>query len=91
LDNVDLNGNGKRDLGEPIPTRFHKPFVDLNGIGIYEPGDSFSDFGLDGVSGTGDLGEGERAIRFTYPNRNNYLANDPLTAAENLPLDILQG
>jgi hypothetical protein len=87
---VDLNGNGKRDLGEPIPTRFHEPFVDLNGIGIYEPGDSFSDFGLDGVSGTGDLGEGNGQFD-SNPNRNNYLANDPLTAAENLPLDILQG
>jgi hypothetical protein len=85
---VDLNGNGKRDPDEPIPTRFHEPFVDPNGI--YEPGDPFSDYGLDGIPGTGDDGEGNG--KFDYnPNRNNFMANDPLTSAENLPLGTLKG
>ncbi len=87
---VDSNGNGKRDRGEPIPVRFHEPFMDLNGTGIYEPGDSFSDFGLDGVPGTGDFGEGNGQFDYN-PNRNNFMANDPLTKARDLSLDPLQG
>ena len=85
---VDLNGNGKRDPGEPIPTRFHEPFVDPTGI--FEPGDPFSDYGLDGVSGTSDYGEGNGKFD-SNPNRSNFMANDPLTRVENLPLDTLQG
>jgi S-formylglutathione hydrolase FrmB len=87
---VDLNGNGKRDLGEPIPTRFHEPFVDLNGTGIYEPGDSFTDDGLDGVFGTGDYGEGNGQYSFN-PNHLNYFAQDPLTHIDTLDLSTLQG
>ena len=80
---VDLNGNGQRDPGEPIPMRFHEPFVDPTGI--YESGDPFSDYGLDGVPGTGDYGEGNG--KFDYnPNRSNFMANDPLTKADDLPL-----
>jgi hypothetical protein len=87
---VDLNGNGKRDPGEPIPTRFHEPFVDLNGTGMYEPGDTYFDYGLDGVSGTGDYGEGNGTFDYN-PNRNNFMVNDPLTSAGDLPLNTLQG
>ena len=87
---VDLSGDGKRERGEPIPTRFHEPFVDLNGDGMYEPGDTYLDYGLDGVSGTGDYGEGNGIFDYN-PNRNNFMANDPLTSAGDLPLNTLQG
>ena len=86
---VDLNGNGKRDPGEPIPRRFHEPFVDIDGTGIYQPGEPYSDDGLDGVPRTGDEGEGNGRFDFN-PNRNNFMANDPLTAADNMPLETLQ-
>ncbi len=87
---MDLNGNGKRDPGEPISRRFHEPFTDLNENGIYDPNEPFLDVGLDGVSGTGDFGEGDG--RFTdNPHRENFLAEDPLTHSENLPLETLEG
>jgi hypothetical protein len=87
---VDLNGNGKRDPGEPIAARFHEPFTDLNENGMYDPGEPYCDYGLDGVLGTGDYGEGNGRFDFN-PNRSNYMTSDPLTSAEDLPLDTLQG
>lgn len=87
---VDLNGNGKRDPGEPIPARFHEPFADVNKTGIYEPGEPYSDLGLDGVAGTEDYGEGNRRFD-SNPNRDNFMANDPLTRAAGLPIETLQG
>ncbi len=84
---VDLNGNGIRDPGEPIPTRFHEPFVDPTGI--YQTGDPFSDYGLDGVLGTHDFGEGNGMFDYN-PNRNNFMANDPLTKVTDLPLATLR-
>ncbi len=54
---VDLNGNGKRDPGEPIPRQFHEPFTDLNGNGMVDP-DEFLDVGIDGVSRLGRLRRG---------------------------------
>ena len=87
---LDSNGNGKRDLGEPILRQFYEPFTDTNVNGIYDPGEYFFDTGLDGVSGTHDYGEGDR--NFTYnPNHGNFLAEDPLTRAETLSLTDLQG
>jgi S-formylglutathione hydrolase FrmB len=81
---LDSNGNGKRDSGEPILRRFHEPFVDTNGNGVFDIGETFYDFGLDGVSGTGDDGEGDG--KFTYnPNHDNFLAEDPLSRAATLP------
>lgn len=89
LDYTDSISNGKRDLGEPILRQFQEPFTDSNRNGIYDPGEPFSDTGLDGVSGTGDRGEGDG--KFTYnPNHNNFLAEDPLSRAETLPLTDLQ-
>jgi hypothetical protein len=87
---VDLNGNGKRDPGEPILRQFHEPFTDLNGNGVYDPGESFSDVGLDGVAHTGDYGEGDGTFSFN-PNHLNYLGQDPLTYVDKMDLSTLQG
>ena len=86
---LDLNGNGKRNVGERVIRQFHEPFIDANGNGMYEPGETYSDVGLDGVAGTGDYGEGDG--KFTYsPHRDNFLAQDPLTHLKNLPSSTLQ-
>ena len=90
---LDSNGDGRRNFGEPILRQFHEPFTDQNGNQMYDPlpppGEPFSNFGLDGVEGTGDYGE--VGTGFTYnPNRNNFLAEDPLTRAINLPLPDFQ-
>ena len=87
---LDTNKNGKRNRGEPILRQFHEPFTDQNGNGMYDPGEPFSDTGLDGVPGTGDIGEGDG--KFTYnPNHDNFFAEDPLRRAETLSLTDLQG
>ena len=86
---LDSNGNGKRDLGEPILRQFQEPFIDTNGNGMFDPGEPFSDTGLDGVWGTGDYGEGDG--EFTYnPNHDNYFAEDPLSRAYSLSFATLQ-
>jgi hypothetical protein len=87
---VDLNGNGKRDPGEPILRQFHEPFTDLNENEIYDPGEPFMDVGLDGVSGTGDFGEGGGTFSFN-PNHLNYMAQDPLTHVKDMDLATLEG
>ena len=86
----DLNGNGRRDPGEPILRQFHEPFTDLNGNGMYDPGEPFLDDGLDGVLGTGDYGEGNATFSFN-PSYLNYLTQDPLTLVRNMDLSTLQG
>jgi enterochelin esterase-like enzyme len=86
---VDLNDNGKRDHGEPILRQFHEPFIDADENGMFDPGETFLDVGLDGVPGTGDYGEGDG--NFTYnPHRENFMAQDPLTHAKTLALEVLQ-
>ena len=86
---LDANGDGRRNFGECVLRQFHEPFVDANGNGMFDPGESFSDTGLDGVSGTGDYGEGDGM--FTHnPNHDHYLAEDPLIRAGSLPLTDLQ-
>ncbi len=86
---LDTNGDVKRNFGEPVLRQFQEPFIDANGNGMFDPGESYSDTGLDGVSGTGDEGEGDGV--FTYnPNHDHYLAEDPLIRAETLPLTDLQ-
>jgi len=87
---VDLNGNGIRDPGEPILRQFHEPFTDLNENEMYDPGEPYMNVGLDGVSGTGDFGEGGDAFSFN-PNHLNYMAQDPLTHVRNMELTALQG
>ncbi len=86
---LDTNGSAKRERGEPILKQLQEPFIDTNGNGFFDPGEPFSDTGLDGVWGTGDYGEGDGV--FTYnPNHDNFLAEDPLTRANTLPLATLQ-
>ncbi len=86
---LDANGSAKRERGEPILKQLQEPFIDTNGNGFFDPGEPFSDTGLDGVWGTGDYGEGDGV--FTYnPNHDNFLAEDPLTRANTLPLATLQ-
>ena len=86
---LDANGDGRRNLGERVLRQFHEPFVDANGNGMFDLGETFDDLGLDGVSGTLDEGEGDGI--FTYnPNHDNYLAEDPLLRAEALPFTDLQ-
>jgi hypothetical protein len=87
---VDLNANGLRDPGEPILRQFHEPFSDLNGSGMLDPGEPFSDVGLDGVSRTGDFGEGDGTFSLN-PNHLNYMAQDPLTRVKGMDLSTLQG
>jgi hypothetical protein len=86
---LDRDGNGKRSRGEPILKQFHEPFTDRNGNGMFDPGEPFSDVGLDGVPGSGDYGEG--GGMFTdNPNHDHFFAEDPLTRAEDLPFEILE-
>ena len=88
---LDTNKNNKLDWlkAEPVIRQFHEPFADLNENGMYDEGEPFNDFGLDGVDGTDDLGEGDRL--FTYnPHRANYLAQDPFTHAATMELTALQ-
>jgi hypothetical protein len=87
---VDLNGNRIRNLGEPVLRQFHEPFSDINGNGIFDPGEPFFDTGLDGVFGTNDFGEGNGIFNYN-PHRENFLAEDPLTHLQSLPLEFLQG
>jgi hypothetical protein len=76
-----LNGDGVYDVGDGIVVNLSEPFTDTNGNGVFDAGEPFSDFGLDGVQGTGDYGEGNG--RFDYdPDRANWLAEDPLTRLE---------
>ena len=78
---ADLNGDGVYDVGDGVVVNLSEPFVDTNGNGVFDEGEPFSDFGLDGVSGTRDYGEGNG--RFDYdPDRANWLAEDPLTRLE---------
>jgi len=86
---LDQNGNGKRDKGEPIIRQFHEPFEDIHGNGMFDPGEPYSDVGLDGVAGTGDYGEGDGHFT-SNPHRENYMAQDPLSHVKKLSLDTLQ-
>jgi len=86
---LDSNRNGMRNFGEPVLRQFQEPFVDANGNGMFDLGETYYNWGLDGVSGTGDYGEGDG--KFTYnPNHDNFFAEDPLKRAVNLPLTDLE-
>jgi hypothetical protein len=86
---LDSNGNGKRDLGEPILRQFYEPFDDANGNRMLDSVETYYDWGLDGVQGTGDYGENDG--EFTdNPNHGNYFAEDPLSRAYGLSLATLQ-
>src|SRR6185436_7984838 len=73
---VDLNGDGIYDVGDGLVVNFSEPFTDANANLIFDAGETFEDVGLDGVAGTGDLGEGNG--QFDYDaDRVNVLAEDP--------------
>jgi enterochelin esterase-like enzyme len=75
---ADLNGDGVYDVGDGLVVNYSEPFTDANDNQIYEPaaGETFEDFGLDGVPDSGDFGEGNG--QFDYdPDRANYVAEDP--------------
>jgi hypothetical protein len=118
---VDINGNGKRDYGEPVILMGHERFEDVGVDGcpneredgkggcvplgqkgadgpdpngddyhpihnpkgtennmIYDEGEPFHDYGLDGVTNTRDYGEGDG--KFTVsPTRQNVYDHDPHT------------
>jgi Putative esterase len=80
---ADLNGDGIYDVGEGLVVNLSEPFQDTNGNGVFDPGEPFSDFGLDGVVGTGDYGENNGEFDYD-PDRANYIAEDPLTRVNGL-------
>ena len=77
---ADIDGDGVYDVGDGIVVNASEPLHESNGNLIYEPelGETFDDFGLDGVPGTGDYGEGNG--QFDYdPDRATWLSEDPTT------------
>ncbi|TNE44260.1 MAG: hypothetical protein EP343_31410 [Deltaproteobacteria bacterium] len=118
---VDVNGNGKRDYGEPIVSMTRERFDDVGKDGctndredgkggcvpegqkgpggedpngddyhpltnptgqennmIYDEGEPYKDFGIDGIENTKDYGEGDGKFTRT-PNRENMMKHDPRT------------
>lgn len=75
---ADLDGNGIYDVGDGIVVNASEPLRESNGNLEYEPGlgESFDDFGLDGVAGTGDFGEGNGIFDYD-PDRDSWLEEDP--------------
>ncbi len=86
---LDVNGNGKRDHGEPVLSRFGEPYTDLNGNGMWDPEEPFSNAGLDGVPGTGDDGESDGAYSFN-PRRSSFMSQDPSSHVRGLSAEVLQ-
>src|SRR5262249_6852137 len=73
---ADLDGDGVYDVGDGLVVNASEPFDDANGNGVFDPGETFSDVGLDGVAGTGDFGEGNGMFDVD-PDRAHWLAADP--------------
>jgi len=86
----DLNGNGRRDAGEPIILQLHEPFTDSNDNGRYDSGEPYDDYGIDGVNGTDDYGEGNGRYD-DNPHVDMWLANDPYSLAADATLDVTPG
>jgi len=72
---LDKNENGLRDPGEPLIIQTREYFNDSNQNGIYDKGETFDDFGLDGVMGTDDYGEGNGQFDLS-PIAAEYYEND---------------
>ncbi|MBZ0273954.1 hypothetical protein K8I61_18085 [bacterium] len=83
---VDVNGNSRRDPGEPIFCPMREAFTDGNGNGVHDAGEAFDDLGPDGVAGTGDAGEGDGAYSYT-PNVANWFARSPAARARSGEID----
>jgi hypothetical protein len=75
---VDLDGDGAYDVGDGIVLNYSEPFSDLDGDLIRDPGEAFTDIGLDGVPATADFGESNGAFDYD-PDRARWLAEDPTT------------
>lgn len=116
---VDINGNGKRDYGEPVIAMAHERYDDVGTDGcandredgkggcvpkgqkgpggkdpngddfnplmnptgtegniLYDKGEPYKDFGIDGIDGTKDYGEGDKTFT-TTPGYKNFLAHSP--------------
>jgi len=79
---IDQNGNNQYDLGEPFvdkatPNGYYDPgetFRDYNGNGTWDGTEPYFDYGLDGIDGTDDEGEGNSLYDLGEPyidaNRN---------------------
>lgn len=86
---LDRDGNQKRTSGEPVLRQFREPFDDINGNGIFDPGEPFSDVGLDGVQGSEDYGEADGMFT-ENPNHDHFFAEDPLTRLQTLPFESIE-
>lgn len=86
----DLNENGVRDAGEPLILHYQEPFTDADADGLYDDGETYEDVGLDGVTGTGDTGEGNAQFD-QNPRIAQWLAHDPLNLLASVELDPLGG
>ena len=73
---IDSNNNYVYDEAEPFVDfdgdnefdQVSEEFTDLNNNGVWDPAEAFSDFGLDGITDTGDEGEGNNVWDFwDYP------------------------
>jgi hypothetical protein len=80
-----------RDVGLDPEDRYD-PFTHPTGRAgnwLYDQGEPFDDFGLDGIPDTGDYGEGNG--KFDYnPNVENYFAQNPRHLIESLPREQLE-
>jgi len=83
---VDLDGDDIYDVGDGVIVNYSEPFADQDGDGVFEPedGDTYEDFGLDGVPATGDFGEGNGVFDYD-PDRARWIEQDPLSRIEALP------
>lgn len=74
----DVDGDELYDVGDTLVVNYSEPFTDLDGDLVFEPadGETFDDFGLDGVAGTLDFGEGSGEFEYD-PDRARWIAEDP--------------
>ncbi|HEY8517651.1 MAG TPA: alpha/beta hydrolase-fold protein [Candidatus Binatia bacterium] len=77
---ADLDGDGVYDVGDGIVLNPSEPIRGDDGDLVLEPelGEEFDDFGLDGVPGTGDFGEGN-GVFDVDPDRATWLEENPTT------------
>jgi hypothetical protein len=76
---ADADGDGVYDVGDGLVLNGSEPFDDRNGNLAFDPEtETFEDFGLDGVAGTGDFGEGNGQFDVD-PDRSGWLLEDPLS------------
>ncbi len=79
--------DGIYDLGDGIVVNLSEPFTDANGNGVFDTGEPFDDFGLDGVAGTMDFGEGNGTFQEDPDVPANWIPEDPLTRIQAMSVD----